>query len=64
MKSGGVRLKLKCTSVVALCDGPDIHVFFNGVPAQGGITWSSLVELLYSRERAREWFAKSITMIV
>ena len=44
MKSGGVRLKLKCTSVVALRDGPDIYVFFNGVPAQGGITCSSLAE--------------------
>ena len=29
---------------MALCDGPDIYVIFNGVPAQGGIMCSSLAE--------------------
>ena len=30
-KSGGARLNLGCTSVVALCDGPDIYFLFNGI---------------------------------
>ena len=55
--------KLRCSTVV-LHDGPDIYAPFNGVPAQGRITCSYLVEPVYSRQHAEEWFGKSITMIL
>ena len=64
MKSGDVRLKFGYASFVARHDGPDIYVLFNGVPAQGRITCTCLVEPAYSRQHAEEWFVKSIPMIV
>ena len=64
MKSGDVRLKFGYASFVTRHDGPDIYVLFNGVPAQGQVTCTCPVEPVYSRQHAKEWFVKSIPMIV